>query len=242
MNAIPERIRDDIDNQQAHWNASYGNHDNYIFYPHEEIIRFFARHVRKRVDIDQFTDIAEIPDDARLIDIGCGIGQHVLYALENGLDAYGCDLSQNAIHMARRWLSHNGCNNPEDRVQQADIRQLPWPDQNFEFGICRGVLDSMHFDIAMAGIREIHRVLKPGAWFYCDLVSGDDSAHAREFDGEEIVQTRHENNTVQSYFNYAKVCRLLDGLFDIEECNLISRENVTLASRTARYHLALKKI
>ena len=60
-----------------------------------------------------------------------------------------------------------------------------------------------------------------GGLFYCDLISGDDSRHAREFSGEELITTDHENGTVQHYFNFTEIERLIAGLFMIEHCNLV---------------------
>ncbi len=37
------------------WNLSYQQGDNFVFYPHEEIIRFFARYIVKRTGIAAYT-------------------------------------------------------------------------------------------------------------------------------------------------------------------------------------------
>lgn len=45
-----------MDNNRAEWNSSYENRDNFVFYPHEEIIRFVSKYIRKRVGLDEFHD------------------------------------------------------------------------------------------------------------------------------------------------------------------------------------------
>ena len=101
------------------------------------------------------------------------------------------------------------------------------------------MLDSMPFEIARAACVELARVMPVGGIFYCDLISGDNSDHVREFSGEERVQTTHEEGTIQLYFNLTKIEAMIKGVFDIKECNLIRRENVFSGIFTSRYHLVL---
>ena len=81
---------------------------------------------------------------------------------------------------------------------QADVRTLPWPDGYFQFVVPYGVLDSMPFETALEVAREKARVMEVAGLFYCDLISGDDSTHGREFAEEEVVVTDHERGTIQS--------------------------------------------
>ena len=100
----------------------------------------------------------------------------------------------------------------------------------------------MPYEIARAACVELARVMTKGGLFYCDLISGDDSNHAREFSGEEIVATDHEQGTVQLYFNLAKIEQMIGSLFEIKECNLIRRENIHTGTYSSRYHLILSRI
>ena len=88
----------------------------------------------------------------------------------------------------------------------------------------------------------LQELLNLMVFFYCDLVSGDDSQHAREFSGEEIIKTDHEKGTVQTYFNLEKIHLMIEGIFDLVECILIRRENVLKGCFSCRYHIVLKKI
>jgi SAM-dependent methyltransferase len=229
-------------NHQQEWNKSYQNRDNFVFYPHEEVIRFVSKFVRKRVGLTEFRDVAPGQAAGRVLDLGCGIGRHVIYCHEMGLEAYGVDLSDEAVKVAVAWALEKGVADPQDRIRQGDIRRLPWDDGFFRYAVSHGVLDSMPFDIARAACVELARVMSVGGLFYCDLISGDDSRHAREFNGEEVVTMAHENGTVQLYFNLAKILSMIEGVFEIEECNLIRREDVLRGGFGSRYHLVLKRI
>jgi SAM-dependent methyltransferase len=177
-----------------------------------------------------------------MLDLGCGIGRHVIYCHELGLDVYGVDLSDAAVRVAREWAAKKDMVRPEDRICQGDIRSLPWADGFFRYSVSHGVLDSMPFEIARSACLELSRVMSVGGLFYCDVISGDDAWHAREFSGEEIVATKHEHGTVQLYFNLAKIHSMIDSVFEIEECTLIRRENVLRRDYTSRYHLILRRI
>lgn len=242
MEHAPRKDADTENNQCEQWDQSYSNRDNFVFYPHEEVIRFVSKFIRKRVGLNEFMDVGHYTGNLRLLDLGCGIGRHVIYGHKMGLEAYGIDLSQTALEVARQWTRQEGVPLPEERLRQGDIRQLPWSDNFFNFVVSHGVLDSMHFTIAQQAVPEVHRVLAPGGLFYCDLVSGDDSAHAREFSGEEIVEIEHERGTIQSYFNYPKIQSLFGQYFEIVEAILVKKANILSGGVTSRYHLTLKNM
>ncbi len=230
-----------MDNRKIEWDRSYEKKDNFVFYPHEEVIRFVAKYIRKRVGRQEFVERCSLGRSPRILDLGCGIGRHVKFSQEMGLEAYGINLSGAALTMARELLKEY-LPDPEIRIKQGDIRQLPWPEDFFDFIISHGVLDSMPFAMAKEAIKEVHRVLSPTGLFYCDLVSGADCDHAREYCGEQIVKTEHEINTMQSYFNYTKIGELCSGYFKVVEAVLTSRENVLQLSSNARYHLVLSPL
>lgn len=226
-----------MDNQETAWNKSYEKGDNFVFYPHEEVIRFFARYIRKRTGLDSYVDRVNFGRPPRVLDLGCGIGRHVAFAHDMGAEAYGIDLSAVALGTARE-LMRSRVSNPEKHLQLGDIRHLPWPDGYFDFVVSHGVLDSMHFAIARAAVVDVHRAMGRGL-FYCDVVSGDDRNHAREYNEEVSVQTAHEQDTIQSYFNFGKIERLCEGYFEIKDAVLVRREDVVSGPSSARYHLVL---
>ena len=232
-----------IDGRKDAWDRSYERGDNLVFYPHEEVIRFVSRKIRKRTGVASFRDVVPDVGGVRVLDLGCGIGRHVKYLHEMGLAAYGCDLSDAAIAAAKRWATAwmpDG--DAEATFVQCDARSLPWPDGFFTHAVSHGVLDSMPFDVARDACLDLARAMVPGGLFYCDLISGDDSAHAREFAGEEAVTAQHEEGTIQSYFNLARIHALVDGAFAVEECLLIRNEDVHTGRFHSRYHLVLSNL
>ena len=174
-------ITDQPDNmyyRKNEWDQSYINGDNFIFYPHEEVIRFVSKYIKKRVGPSHFLDqlyakqLSEkfaIPQ-FRILDLGCGIGRHVKFCTEMQLDSYGVDLSETAIETAHNWLSNAGLSDLRNRLIVGNVSSLPWTDSFFHFAVSHGVLDSMPWQISRSAIIELSRTMVIGGLFYCDLI------------------------------------------------------------------------
>lgn len=215
------------------WEVSYENRQNFVFYPEEEMVRFVSKHLRKRTGLDTFEDKTGDNTGMRVLDVGCGIGRHMVMALDFGFEPYGFDLSETAVETARTWLGSRGLADPSDHIHQADIRTLPFEDGFFGCAISHGVLDSMPFDIALQGMGEVARTLKSNALFYCDLIGGGDH--------EEVIETHHEKDTLQSFFSEAKINDLIAPHFDIVDRIRVERTDTVSGHTHTRWHLTLRK-
>lgn len=200
-----------LENRKAEWDAVYKRGDNFVFYPHEEVIRFVSKHIRKRTGLSEFRDVARDASTARVLDLGCGIGRHVKFCCEIWLDAYGVDLSDAGVEVARRWLASSNIADAESRIVPGDVRSPPWVDGHFTFAVSHGVLDSMPWDIARAACAELARAMVPGGLFYCDLISGDDSGYAREF----LAKKWWLQRTKKTSCTRISICSLYANLFEI---------------------------
>ena len=229
------------DTNQGVWESSFDRGDNFVFYPHEEVIRFVSKYFRKRVGLDEVRDIRPFKEKPRLLDVGCGIGRHIIYAASMGFDAYGIDLSERASAVARAWAAREGLPNDATRIARGSVTKLPWPDDFFDALVSHGTFDSMRFVQAEKGMRECARVIKPKGLFYLDLISGDDSRYPPGFSGEVTVETPHERGTIQSFFSPEKIKTLLRGHFEIIECTHLRRENALTEMHQARFHMVAQK-
>jgi hypothetical protein len=59
------------DNQMQEWDSAYQNKDNFVFYPHEEIIRFVSKFIRKRTGRNEFINVHNA-EDIRVFDLILG--------------------------------------------------------------------------------------------------------------------------------------------------------------------------
>tara|TARA_B100001250_G_C19802930_1_gene791930 strand:- start:82 stop:774 length:693 start_codon:yes stop_codon:yes gene_type:complete len=230
-----------MENNLQNWNNSYENKDNFLFVPNEEVVRFISKYIQKRVGINNFK-IIDNKKDKKILDFGCGIGRHIIYGLEMGLDMYGFDLSDVAIKECLNWIKEKKLVASNDKILSANANNLPWDDNFFQYGISHAVLDSMTFDNARLGCKELNRVLEKDSLFYCDLISGDDSNHNSNFSGEEIIKTDHEYNTIQNYYNYEKICLLIKDFFSIEDIVLVKKKDIQTDKYFSRFYLVLRAI
>ncbi len=228
--------------KKIHWENSYRNRDNFVFEPNEEVVRFTSKYIRKRVGLEDFLDGKNYVKNGKILDLGCGIGRHIIYFNKMNLDAYGIDISKNAIKTAHLWAEKQKFASFNSKIIQGDVRKLPWENKFFNFAISVGVLDGMEFEIAREACIELSRVVKKNSLVYIDLICGEYLNEKRGYSGEEVVTTKHENMTIQSYFDSKKIERLINGFFSIESCMLIKREDLISDKFSSRYHIVLKNL
>ncbi|WP_300964603.1 hypothetical protein [uncultured Helicobacter sp.] len=71
------------DMKVTQWNESYARGENAIFYPHEEVVRFLNRFIRKRIDSHRFSDVIYRGDFYRS-GIGITQGDKLIEAVGGG--------------------------------------------------------------------------------------------------------------------------------------------------------------
>lgn len=223
--------------KKNNWNTSYKNKDNFVFYPNEEIIRFISKYVRKKIDFDLFTNIQNNP---KILDFGCGIGRHVKFLDEYKLDAYGFDLSEEAISFAHKYFKKLNLDHLQKKVIVSDITNLPYESNFFNYMLSHGVLDSMDYEIAKKGIKELHRVMNDKGIIFFDVISTLDSSFKNNMD--QLVENNHEKGTIQSYYNSNKINDLLKDKFNIIELYENRRINLIEKSFSSRINVIAQKI
>ncbi|MBX3443956.1 MAG: class I SAM-dependent methyltransferase [Planctomyces sp.] len=93
-----------------------------------------------------------------VLDIGSGAGQilgHLVKFVPADAVIVGCDLSHQMLCRARKRLR-----SPRPLYIAADMTHLPFAEAAFDLVTCGYVLE--HLQDPMPGLREFHRVLKPG--------------------------------------------------------------------------------
>ena len=221
------------------WDESYKRNENHILYPHDQVVKFLNRFVRKKLGDNVFSDIL-VKDEfdgrsIRGLDYGCGIGRMTMLLHEFNIDAHGVDISKNSIQKAKELFPKI-----KSKYLLLEENNIPFNDEYFDITICESVIDSMHFGVAKEVMKELERVTSH--YIFISFISGDNSENFREYCGEEILDTLHENGTVQSYYNWNKILELLEPLlFDIVWARLITEESLIDHNKEGRYFVVLKK-
>jgi SAM-dependent methyltransferase len=235
------------ESNDATWNDLHMIPDGW--YPNEFLVRFLAKYVRKRTGLASYQ--VKRPDVRRILDLGCGIGRHVVMLAQEGYDTAGIDIAHNAVRFAEKWLQTLGLTAD---LRIGSIIRLPWPDNHFDAIVSHGVLDHMTPDEGRAAVQEARRVLKPGGLFYLSLASTDEYSCGRG--GKVDVDTFRltegdEAGLIQRFFSLESVNALLSG-FDIQDVVYdcwqpvqgrgFSALDVNDFGKLARFHIAASSL
>lgn len=225
---------------QNEWNNSYNRGGNLCFYPQEEIVRFINKYVRKRMPINNFINVMDLSDDEwadfSSLDLGCGIGRHIIFLDEFGLNPYGIDLSDNAINIGKSWVKAIGKDYLEDHFVVGSVTELPFKDDFFNICVSHGVLDSMSRNIAEKGLNEVYRVVKSGGLIYFNLIMDDKRGNV-----DEIVQDGYEEDTIQSYFSVDKIYEFVGDKAEILYFHITVDQDSSGEIYGKRAHIVLRK-
>lgn len=99
----------------------------------------------------------------RLLDCGCGTGEHALLAASQGAQVVGIDLSGYAIELARRKAEARGL---PARFEAADALTLPAPDEPFDVVLDSGVFHSFDDADRERYVASLRRQLRVGGTLY----------------------------------------------------------------------------
>jgi ubiquinone/menaquinone biosynthesis C-methylase UbiE len=130
-------------------------------YPPEELIRFTAR---------SFPDLSKRAD-MHALEVGCGPGANIWFLAREGFNVCGIDGSAHAIEQARARLREESLIDAERRadLRVGNFSVLPWPDDAFDLVIDIEAIYANVMPVIRSTFSEIHRVLKPGGWFFAKM-------------------------------------------------------------------------
>jgi SAM-dependent methyltransferase len=112
---------------------------------------------RHRLLLDEIARL-ELPEGARVLDVGCGTGAMVEALAQCGLAAHGLD----------PWAATRGLDAARFRTGQ--VESIPWPDGDFDALCAFDVLE--HADDGPA-LEELWRVLRPGGRLFVSVPAYD---------------------------------------------------------------------
>ena len=128
----------------------------------ETLAPFDHFHGRGLEATEEVADVLAVATTDHLLDVGSGIGGPARYIADRfGCRVTGIDLTAEFCDVARHLTQMLGL---EDRVafEQGDALAMPFADASFDGAYSMNV--SMNIADKAGFYREIHRVLRPGAW------------------------------------------------------------------------------
>lgn len=167
---------------QAGWYQQWFGEEYLQIYPHRD-----QREATRAVAL--VLQHADVPPSSRTLDVACGAGRHIKALRQRGFSAFGLDLSLPLLKRAHA---------QGEKVVRGDMRVLPFRTGSFHlvtnfftsFGYFQDAADDQRV------LREVRRVLAPGAAFAFDFLNADRvRSELRERDehevgGKRVVQHR----------------------------------------------------
>ncbi|NNE97816.1 MAG: class I SAM-dependent methyltransferase [Pyrinomonadaceae bacterium] len=137
----------------------------------------------ERITNDLRLKIQDSKSKAKILDVGCGTGANLEMLASFG-EAEGVDVSDEALEFCRG----KGLN-----VHKGLAEELPFEDESFDIATALDVIE--HLDDDVAGLKEMHRVLKKGgktlvfvpAFMWLWGVQDDISNHRIRYTKKQIV-------------------------------------------------------
>lgn len=111
-----------------------------------------ARPIIKEI-LESFLNFEELGGKLGL-DVGCGWGWFLHYAVKKGIDIYGFEVDSKSL---KRTLVFGV---RTDRLLVSDVQYMPFRDETFEFILCWHVIE--HLPNPQKALKEISRILKTG--------------------------------------------------------------------------------
>ncbi len=99
----------------------------------------------------------------RVLDVGCGTGEHVIMCADLGLDATGVDLASVALHAAKEKARDRG---RTARFLFQDARQLADLGESFDTVLDCGLFHIFNDDDRAAFVDSLRSVLQPGGRYF----------------------------------------------------------------------------
>jgi SAM-dependent methyltransferase len=146
---------------------------------------------------ESVVELAErLPPGAFVLDVGCGIGRHLLYLGGRGFRMAGVDISPSGVQLSQQVCAQAGI--PVD-ARVSDMNALPWADDTFDAAFSIATIHHHRRAGILDSLREVRRVLKPGGLLLADFPSTDTlKYHRARRQVEEGVLVEVEPNTFVS--------------------------------------------
>jgi tellurite methyltransferase len=151
------------------WDRQFGNPEQRRHWQEPDL------QVREIVPLLRERGVTEV------LDLGCGVGRHLLYLAQQGFTVTGVDASPTGIDEVRRGAQSLGLH-PELRV--ASFLELPFPDARFGYVLAWNVIYHGDGRVVAAVLDEVRRVLTPDGLYQATMLSKRNSGFGK---GREIA-------------------------------------------------------
>jgi len=145
---------------KENWERIYHRGEQMNRYPYEFVVSAFFHYAQAE------------QRPIKVLDVGCGAGNHTLFCAENNCDVVAIDYSASALKEVQRRAKEAGLTDKVKTVQ-LDLEQFELQDNEFDLVIDRLSITNLPSAKAKMLIQHIHKLMNPGGVFLSCLYSSN---------------------------------------------------------------------
>lgn len=105
----------------------------------------------------------DVQTGMRVLDVGCGRGEMIVYCKLMGVSAVGIDYSINALRLAKSAIEQNDTEDWDSPgISLSNAKYLPFLSNSFDRIIMSDIVEHLYPDELTTAFNETYRVLRPG--------------------------------------------------------------------------------
>src|SRR6266567_3686932 len=115
-------------------------------------------------ELRELVSVLQKSQGQRVLDVGFGIGRHIILFARGGFDIYGIEATASGLSYCREWLRQQ---NLTAHLIQGDMSDTGQFEEGFfDVVVCWHVIYHAHLAKIGLTLKGIHRVLRPGGFLY----------------------------------------------------------------------------
>jgi tellurite methyltransferase len=168
----------------------------------------------------------------KVLDLGCGVGRHLVYLSRQGFEVHGLDISSAGVERCQKELAQQQL---QATVQVADMLAIPYPSRFFDWILSVQVIYHTTASTLKQAIQHVHDKLKPGGFFYVTFPPVDNIGpdNGQEIEPRTYRQEEDGEPLLHHYVISEEIDELMSS-FTIIEKRLDPRESRDQAGQISR--------
>ncbi len=121
-------------------------------------------------------------EDTRILEVGCGAGNNLLFAAQEGFSVAGIDGSKSALRFAEQRFAEASL---KSDLRVGDFTSLPFNDSSFDLVFDRSALACAGLSSGKSAVAEVRRVLSEGGMFLFNPYSREHTSASSGREGND---------------------------------------------------------
>jgi SAM-dependent methyltransferase len=159
----------------------------------------------------------------KVLDLGCGVGRHLVYLGQQGFEMHGLDISPAGVERCRKELEQHQL---QATVRVADMLAIPYPDQSFDWVLSVQVIYHTTAATLEQAIQHVRDKLRPGGFFFVTFPPADNipADSGQEIEPRTYLKEEEGEPLLHHYVSAEEIDKLMHG-FVMREKRLQPRQS-----------------